>query len=63
MHIIDGGEANTTAAYDPADKRLVLVTTNYGTAQRSRTTWQVRNGNGRYERPDRPLGNPDKRHR
>lgn len=34
MHIIDGGEANTTAGYDPTNKRLVLVTTNYGTAQR-----------------------------
>lgn len=34
MHIIDGGEANTTAAYDPSGHRLVLVTTNYGTPQR-----------------------------
>jgi galactan endo-1,6-beta-galactosidase len=33
MTIIDGGEGNTTAAYDPAAHRLVLVTTNYGTAQ------------------------------
>lgn len=33
MEIIDGGEANTTAAYDSANKSLVLVTTNYGTAQ------------------------------
>jgi galactan endo-1,6-beta-galactosidase len=34
MRIIDGGEGNTTAAYDSANKRLILVTTNYGTAQR-----------------------------
>ena len=34
MRIIDGGEGNTTAAYDSANRRLVLVTTNYGTAQR-----------------------------
>jgi galactan endo-1,6-beta-galactosidase len=34
MRIIDSGEANTTAAYDNANKRLILVTTNYGTAQR-----------------------------
>jgi galactan endo-1,6-beta-galactosidase len=33
MRIIDGGEANTVAAYDAAARRLVLVTTNYGTAQ------------------------------
>ena len=33
MRIIDGGEANTVAAYDPAARKLVLVTTNYGTGQ------------------------------
>lgn len=33
MQIIDGGEANTVAAYDTADRRLVLVTANYGNAQ------------------------------
>jgi galactan endo-1,6-beta-galactosidase len=33
MTVIDGGEGNTTAAYDPANHRLVLITTNYGTAQ------------------------------
>jgi len=33
MTIIDGGESNTIAAYDAAGKTLVLVTTNYGTAQ------------------------------
>jgi len=31
--IIDGGEANTVAAYDAASGVLVLVTTNYGNAQ------------------------------
>jgi galactan endo-1,6-beta-galactosidase len=33
MRIIDGGEGNTVAAYDPAAHRLVIVTTNYGTGQ------------------------------
>ena len=33
MTIIDGGEANTVAAYDAAARKLVLVTMNYGTAQ------------------------------
>ncbi|SDE13434.1 glycoside hydrolase [Glycomyces harbinensis] len=33
MRIIDGGEGNTIAAYDAAARKLVLVTTNYGTAQ------------------------------
>lgn len=33
MTIIDGGEDNTVAAYDHSAKRLVLVTTNYDTAQ------------------------------
>ena len=33
MEIIDGGEANTIAAYDNASKTLILVTINYGTAQ------------------------------
>jgi len=33
MTIIDGGEANTIAALDSANKKLILVTTNYGTAQ------------------------------
>ncbi|WP_203655015.1 glycoside hydrolase [Actinocatenispora rupis] len=33
MTIIDGGESNTVAAYDPAAHKLVLVTANYGTAQ------------------------------
>ena len=33
MMMIDGGEANTVAAYDPKAHRLVLVTVNYGTAQ------------------------------
>jgi len=33
MRIIDGGEANTIAAYDAAARKLVLITTNYGTAQ------------------------------
>jgi len=34
MTIIDGGESNTVAAYDSANKRLVIVTANYGTAQK-----------------------------
>jgi galactan endo-1,6-beta-galactosidase len=33
MEIIDGGDANTVAAYDSSARRLVIVTTNYGTAQ------------------------------
>jgi hypothetical protein len=33
LTIIDGGEGNTVAAYDPARHKLVLVTVNYGTAQ------------------------------
>jgi len=33
MTMIDGGEGNTIAAYDAPNHRLVLVTTNYGTAQ------------------------------
>jgi galactan endo-1,6-beta-galactosidase len=33
MQIIDGGEGNTVAAYDPSARRLVIVTTNYGTGQ------------------------------
>lgn len=33
MTIIDGGEGNTSAAYDPTNHRLILVTTNYDTAQ------------------------------
>jgi hypothetical protein len=33
MTIIDGGEANTVAAYHPAARKLVVVTMNYGTAQ------------------------------
>jgi galactan endo-1,6-beta-galactosidase len=33
MSIMDGGEDDTVAAYDASAKRLVLVTTNYGTAQ------------------------------
>jgi galactan endo-1,6-beta-galactosidase len=33
MRIIDGGESNTVAAYDATNHKLVLVTTNYGTAQ------------------------------
>jgi galactan endo-1,6-beta-galactosidase len=33
MRIIDGGEANTVAAYDPNARKLVIVTTNYGNAQ------------------------------
>lgn len=33
MRIIDGGEANTVAAYDATNHKLILVTTNYGTAQ------------------------------
>ena len=33
MQIIDGGEGNTVAAYDEANHKLVIVTTNYGTAQ------------------------------
>ena len=33
MTLIDGGEGNTIAAYDRANRRLVLVTANYGTAQ------------------------------
>ncbi|RRR96893.1 glycoside hydrolase [Glycomyces terrestris] len=33
MTIIDGGEANTVAAHDPASGKLVIITTNYGTAQ------------------------------
>jgi galactan endo-1,6-beta-galactosidase len=33
MEIIDGGEANTIAAYDNTSKTLILVTINYGTAQ------------------------------
>jgi galactan endo-1,6-beta-galactosidase len=33
MRILDGGEANTVAAYDAAARKLVIVTTNYGNAQ------------------------------
>ena len=33
MIMIDGGEGNTIAAYAPREKKLVLVTTNYGAAQ------------------------------
>jgi len=33
MTIIGGGEGNTIAAYDTSAKKLVIVTTNYGTAQ------------------------------
>jgi len=33
MKIIDGGEGNTITAYDATAKKLVIVTTNYGTAQ------------------------------
>ena len=33
MIIMDGGEGNTVAAYDPVARKLVLVTMNYGTAQ------------------------------
>jgi galactan endo-1,6-beta-galactosidase len=33
MRIIDSGDHNSVAAYDAAAKKLVLVTTNYGTAQ------------------------------
>lgn len=33
MKIIDGGESNTVAAYDATNHKLVIVTTNYGTAQ------------------------------
>jgi len=33
MTIIDGGEGNTIAALDSANKKLIIVTTNYGTAQ------------------------------
>jgi galactan endo-1,6-beta-galactosidase len=33
MTIIDGGEGNTISAYDPVAKKLVIVTTNYSTAQ------------------------------
>ncbi len=33
MTIIDGGESNTVAAYNPAKRKLALVTANYGTAQ------------------------------
>ncbi len=33
MTIIDGGEGNTIAAYQPAARKLVIVTMNYGAAQ------------------------------
>ena len=33
MTIVDGGEGNTIVAYDSAAHKLVIVTTNYGTAQ------------------------------
>jgi galactan endo-1,6-beta-galactosidase len=33
MTIIDGGEGNTIAAYQPAERKLVIVTMNYSTAQ------------------------------
>ncbi len=33
MTIMGGGSTNTIAAYDAAGKKLVIVTTNYGTAQ------------------------------
>lgn len=33
MRIIDGGSGNTVAAYDAANHKLVIVATNYGTAQ------------------------------
>jgi galactan endo-1,6-beta-galactosidase len=34
MRIIRSNDVNTVAAYDPAARRLVLVTTNYSSAQR-----------------------------
>lgn len=33
MKLIDGGEGNTITAFDAANKKLVIVTTNYNTAQ------------------------------
>jgi galactan endo-1,6-beta-galactosidase len=33
MTIIDGGEKNTVAAYDPKGRKLVVVTANYGAAE------------------------------
>jgi galactan endo-1,6-beta-galactosidase len=33
MTLIDGGEGNTLAAYDPAARKLIITTANYGTAQ------------------------------
>lgn len=33
MTMIDGGESNTVAAYDGTAHKLIIVTTNYGTAQ------------------------------
>lgn len=33
MRIIDGGNGNTIAAYDPAARKLVIVAVNYGTGQ------------------------------
>jgi len=33
MTIIDGGEANTVAAYDKSNRKLVVITTNYDVAQ------------------------------
>jgi galactan endo-1,6-beta-galactosidase len=33
MRIIDGGEANTVAAYDASARKLVIVTTNFGNGQ------------------------------
>ena len=33
MRIIGSGDANSVAAYDPVARKLVIVTTNYGTGQ------------------------------
>lgn len=33
MYLIDSGDHNAAAAYDPARRSLVLVTVNYGTDQ------------------------------
>ena len=59
MKMIDGGEGNTIAAYDAGAKKLVIVGTNYGTAQNIRydlskfssvggpvTRWDTNTGGG-----------------
>jgi galactan endo-1,6-beta-galactosidase len=37
MRIIDGGNANTIAAYAPTTRKLIIVATNYSTAHQDTT--------------------------